>query len=281
MFRNLSPGAIGVGGDVHENLRLAKLGEFEGLDPNLTEADEMGVEAYKGLFDDAGLKMGGWGLPVDYRGDEGKFQDGLRDLPRLAAIGQALGCMRVPTWVLPFSDTLPFEENYDRHRRRFRAIAEILKDHGCSLGLEFIGPKTSRDGHKHEFIWSMSGMLGLADDVGTGNVGLLLDGWHWYTAHGTLAELEALRPEQVVYVHVNDAPAGVDVDAQIDNIRCLPGETGVIDIAGFLKALRKIGYDGPVTPEPFSAKLRDLPPDEVVTTVRDSMMTIWRQGGLA
>ena len=38
-------------------------------------------------------------------------------------------------------------------------------------------------------------------------------------------------------------------------MRRLPGATGVIDIAGFLQTLREIGYDGPVTPEPFEKRL--------------------------
>ena len=54
-----------------------------------------------------------------------------------------------------------------------------------------------------------------------------------------------------MYVHVNDAPAGVAMDDHVDNKRGLPGATGVIDIAGFLRALDTIGYLGPVTPEPF------------------------------
>ena len=103
-----------------------------------------------------------------------------------------------------------------------------------------------RAGKPHEFIWDMKRMLELGQVIGTGNVGLLLDCWHWYTSGGTVPELLALRPEQVVYVHVNDAPAGIDRDAQVDNVRCLPGETGVIDIVGFLQALQTIGYDGPV-----------------------------------
>ena len=39
----------------------------------------------------------------------------------------------------------------------------------------------------------------------------------------------------------------------IDNDRRLPMETGVIDLGGFLKRLAALAYDGPVTPEPFSA----------------------------
>ncbi len=93
--------------------------------------------------------------------------------------------------------------------------------------------------------------------------------------------VRALRPEQVVYVHVNDAPAGIDVDEQMDLVRDLPGATGVLDIVGFLHALRDIGYDGPVTPEPFKKELKDLPSDaERLQVVNASMDQIFQQAGL-
>ena len=64
-------------------------------------------------------------------------------------------------------------------------------------------------------------------------------------------------------------------------MRALPGETGVIDIAGFLQALRAIGYDGPVVPEPFKKELSDLPSDEArLRTVGAAMDAIFRQAGL-
>ena len=44
-------------------------------------------------------------------------------------------------------------------------------------------------------------------------------------------------------VHANDAPEGRAVDEQIDSERCLPGETGLIDIVTFLTCLKRIGYD--------------------------------------
>ncbi|MGD8239813.1 MAG: TIM barrel protein, partial [Armatimonadota bacterium] len=206
---------------------------------------------------------------------------GLAKLPEMAALGQALGCTRVPTWVRPVSDELTFEENFQLHARRLRACAEILRDNGCSLGLEFVAPKTSRIGAKYEFIHDLPGMLELCEAIGTGNVGLLLDCWHWYTAHGTVGQIKGLRPEQVVYIHVNDAPAGVEVDEQIDSVRCLPGATGVIDIAGFFQALTHIRATAPVTPEPFVKELREMPAEEAARTVGASMDKIWRQGGLA
>ena len=95
-----------------------------------------------------------------------------------------------------------------------------------------------------------------------------------------LGELQKLRKEDVVYVHVNDAPSGVPVDEQIDWKRRLPGETGVIDIAGFLKALKHIGYDGPVTPEPFDENLRKNLTNEAVQKVGKALDKVWRQAGI-
>ncbi|MDH7571598.1 MAG: TIM barrel protein, partial [Armatimonadota bacterium] len=173
----------------------------------------------------------------------------------------------------------PFAANFQFHVARFAPVARILADHGCRLALEFIGPQTLRNGKRYGFIHTMDGMLALAAAIGE-NVGLLLDAWHLYTSHGTLAEMDLLTNDQVVYVHVNDAPAGVPVDEQKDNVRCLPGETGVIDLPGFLRKLAAIGYDGPVTPEPFSQKLREMSPEDAVRTTAEALRKAWHAAGL-
>jgi sugar phosphate isomerase/epimerase len=148
--------------------------------------------------------------------------------------------------------------------RRLRPVAEILKAYGIWLGLEFVGPSTLRAGHKYDFVHSMDGMRAVGAAIGTGNVGLLLDCFHWYTAHGTLGDIEALPPQEVVYVHVNDAKAGRSADEQIDNEREMVGATGVIDIGSFFSALRNIGYDGPVTVEPFNQAVRNMTPEQAI-----------------
>jgi sugar phosphate isomerase/epimerase len=285
MYRCLSPGAIGVGVGLEEGLRLARLGNFEGLEVGMgdiaSRLEQGSKEAVLDLFNQAEIKPGGWGLPVDWRTkDAAKFVEDLDKLPRFAAAAQAIGCTRCSTWVLPFSDERPLEDNIEWHIQRFTPVAQILGDHGCSLGLEFIGPKTMRNGHQYDFVYDMNDMLKLGARIGP-NVGLLLDCWHWYTAGNTREELSRVSPDKVVYVHVNDAPAGIPVDEQVDNVRGMPGETGVIDIAGFLQTLQSIGYDGPVTPEPFSAKVRGISPEQAVTMTGESMMKIWRQAGFA
>jgi len=284
-FKNLSPGAVGISATMEECIEIAKAAGFEGMDVNLGEArktaDEKSPDAVKAMFADAGLRMGG-NVPIpDFRKDEETFQEGLKNLPEMAKLAQQVGVTRAATWIMPASDELPFDENFEQHRRRLRAIAEVLNDHGIGFGLEFVGPKTSRDGKKYEFIWDMAGMLKLCDAVGTPNMGLLLDCWHWYTSRGTVEDIKALKANQVVYVHVNDAPKGVAVDEHIDNQRAMPGETGVIDIGGFLNALKDIGYDGPITAEPFNPELRELPPAEAARRTAESLDNIWKIAGLS
>jgi len=123
-------------------------------------------------------------------------------------------------------------------------------------------------------------MTEMVRDIGLGNVGLLLDAWHWYTSGGTTDQIRGLSDADVVYVHINDAPAGIAVDQQIDAVRALPGETGVIDLTGFLQALRDISYRGPVTPEPFSARLNALAPDDAARETGEALLQVWRQAGL-
>jgi len=284
MFKSLCAGAIGVKGTTDQIARLAGEHGFGGMSFNAGEAagllDKGELDSLRAIYERHGLRPGAMGLPVQFRQDEEAFEKGLPELERQARAAQAFGCDRCATWILPASDELPFEENFELHRRRLKACAEILAACGCRLGLEFVGPKTSRAGRKYEFVYDMRGMLRLAEAIGTGNVGLLLDCWHWYCTEGTAEDIQALRAEQVVHVHVNDAPAGVRLDEQIDSRRAMPGETGVIDIAGFLRALERIGYDGPVMAEPFSRRIGELPAEEAVRVTSEALDKIFAAAGV-
>jgi len=283
MYRSLNTGAIGVRADLEGALTMAKAHGFDAIDFGIGEAQRIaeaqGADALTRKFEAAGVKPGPWGLPVDWRGDDEKFQQGLSELAAAAELGQRLAAQRVTTWVTPGHNERTRQQQYDYLLGRFRPIARILADHGCRLGLEFIGPKTSRTRLAHEFIYTAGDMLAFAHDIGP-NVGLLHDCWHWYTSGGTLEELKSLKAEDVVAVHVNDAPAGVERDAQIDNQRLLPMESGVIELPAYLRALQQIGYDGPVTVEPFSARLRELAPEQAVRETAESLGKAWNAAGL-
>lgn len=279
MYRALSPGMIGVRLPFNECVKLAAETGFGGIavDMAAATADPVGVRQ---LLEGNKLAPAAWGLPVDFRKDDQSFQDGLAKLPETAKVARQIGADRCSTWILPFSDTLGFRDNFELHKTRLRACAEVLAEYDCRLGLEFVGTKSMRDGHAHEFIHTQEGMLELCEAIGTGNCGLLFDCFHWYTSLGTLEDIRKLSDALVVDVHINDAVEGRGPEEQIDNERRLPGESGVIDLKGFLQGLNEIGYTGPVTPEPFSQRVREMEPAEAIRTTAAAMAKVWKAAGL-
>jgi sugar phosphate isomerase/epimerase len=153
---------------------------------------------------------------------------------------------------------LTYLANFKRHVERLRPIARVLADHELQLGLEYVGTYTSRATRKFPFVHSLAETRELIAEIGTGNCGIVLDSWHWWQAGDTLEDIRALTTKDVVSVDLNDAPADVPKEQQLDGRRELPSATGIINLAGFLQALQEMGYQGPVRAEPFNKSLNDL-----------------------
>ena len=284
MFKDLNLVAISIRDtSMQQGLELAKANGYEGFDPSIAEVEtlvqEKSVDYVKDLFKEAGVRPGAWMMPVNWRGDDAAYYEHMAKLPERAKLAADIGCTRAITVVLPFGN-IPFHENWDFHVKRLRPPAEILAEHGHSLAVEFIGPATTRGRFKYLFLNNMDGVLALAAAIGTGNIGLLYDVWHAYTAHATLDDLKKMSNDEIIYVHINDAPAGIEIDDQIDNVRALPGETGVIPLVEMLRILKDIGYDGPITAEPFSKKLDGIPPQEAASMVIKMVNKLWSEAGL-
>ena len=277
-FKNFAPGHIGVKANQQQALEYAVKYGFGGIAPSEGEfADKSAAEIseWVALMKQKGIRYGAAGLPVEFRRDEALFKNGMAQLPKRAALLKQLGVTRVATWITPGHNELTYLQNFKMLETRFREAAKVLKDNDLRLGLEFVGPRTSREKFRFPFVCTQVDMMELVDAVGTGNVGLLLDSWHWYTSHGTVKELERLSNKDIVHVHVNDAPAGVEIDQQIDNRRKLPATTNVIDLKGFINTLVKIGYDGPVECEPFDQELRKMDQAAIVQTTAESLKRLW------
>lgn len=266
MFASFNPGHVGIGVSLAEGLALAERHGFGGYDAALATLHEAvaahGAAAVREQFLARGLRVGAWNLPfVPYAVADEEWRAWLKTLPALLASASAVGARRACMWILPGDNELEYADNFEHHTDRFRPVAHLLAEHGIRLALEFVGPETSLRAFRHPFIRTPAGVLELGHAIGP-NCGLLLDIWHWHCVGGTLAELAKLKREQIVHVHVNDAPAGVPREELQDLSRKLPGATGVLDLDGFMGALADAGYDGPVTAEPFDAAINALPAEE-------------------
>ena len=271
---DLRCGAIGVRANQREAIELAHRYGFESVEPSAHFLAKLPDGELDELLADLKAKQLVWGaagLPVDFRRDEDRFREGIKQLPEIARGLQRAGVSRVGTWLSPAHSSLTYLANFRQHARRLREVARILGDHGQRFGLEYVGPKTSWTGGRHSFVHTMAETKELIAEIGRDNVGFVLDSWHWYTAHETDADLLTLSNQDVVACDLNDAPSGIPVDEQMDGSRELPAATGVIDLKAFLGALVKIGYDGPVRAEPFNKKLNALANDEAMAATAAAM----------
>jgi len=307
MYKNLCVPTLPGGKDMlneptkvalKEALQLAKATGYKGLEIRIEAVSkivqETSIDYVKNLFSEAGIIPSGWELPgalphwkgnydMSWRRTEECFQTLLERLPLFAKVSRDIGCNRVFTWPVSYSDEMDYEENFKFHVKRLKPVVSILKDYNLRLGLEWMAPKTCRIGHKYEFNHDMKGALALAEAIDKDNVGLLLDSWHWHISQNTVEDIKKLRADQVVYVHFNDAPKGIPMDEYMDLERAVPGETGVIDLVGFLKALKEIGYDGPVEAAAPGAKTLENTSSvqEAAKICSDALTKLFKEAGIS
>ena len=255
----LSLNSVPIGGKLswREFAVLAAKTGFKGVDVMLDSAMSDGVKLTHMMLEELRLQPAIVSLPVEFRKDDETFR---KDLPRLeeaAPFCAAIGCPRMMTYIMPAGDT-PKDELRRTYKARFTQIADILARSHVRLGLEFLGPLQFRQRARYEFIWKMPDMLAFAKECGS-NVGLTLDAWHWYHAGATPEDIVAAGRERIVTVHFDDAARQPPEEVR-DNERLLPGE-GVIDLLGFLRSLREIGYQDGLSIEVFGRGLKQMPPE--------------------
>jgi len=281
VIKGLTEAGIGRTGGLENFIELAAKYGFGAVDTGGGALEALiagrGLEGARDYLREKGVQIGAIGLPVQWRTTEEEFRSGLARLAKDAEAAAALGCTACNTYVLPSTD------HNAAHfmalaTRRLRTCAQILGAHGIRFGLEFVGPHHLRTQWKNPFIWDLNSTLDWIDAINERNVGLLFDAFHWYTNELAIDDILRLTPEQIVHVHINDARP-VPVSEVRDNDRLYPGE-GVIDLAGFLRALNQIGYKGVVAQEILTTKPPEGEPEALVKKSADAYRKVYAAAGL-
>jgi sugar phosphate isomerase/epimerase len=259
-------------------VRLAGKVGFGGVDVSLNAARMAGVEATLALFAEAKVKPAITNLPVPLASaDDAAFQDGFKQLEENAKFAAAIGLTRMMAVLSPGSPT-PKDERRKFLKDRLAPIAEILDRSKIRLGLEFLGPMYFRTKSPYQFIWTLPETVTFAKECGP-NVGVVLDAWHWHHSGGTTAEIVSAGKPAIVHVHVSDAKPAPPEEVR-DNQRHMPGE-GVIDLIGFFQALKAIGYEDGVSPEPLGRVPAEMPPEEGAKLALDTTLAVMKKAGVA
>jgi sugar phosphate isomerase/epimerase len=288
MYPSWNARAVGLSLTAQETIYTASTAGFTGVDLLVRDLVDSGedLEDLRRRMDDAGLRGGAWPLPVHWRGDQSRFDEDLKRLPRLAAAASCLGLTRTGTWILPEVDHVltpgtsgpeVIRGTRELHLDRLGRIAQVLADHGCRIGLEILGPATSRTGGRPAFIHRYADLTPHFDELrlNHSNTGVLVDSFHLFAA-GEQQEACLIWGEgAVVWVHLSD-PTQEDRASILDSERELPRPDGAGQCRQLLTLLQG-GYDGPVTAEPLGVHgtLRSLTPLAAAKQVLASLRSVW------
>ncbi|HEX7941150.1 MAG TPA: sugar phosphate isomerase/epimerase family protein [Gemmatimonadaceae bacterium] len=296
MFVSLPPWAVARNVGWPEQARLAARVGYKGIDWPFGAVREAGVDATRALLAELDIVPTIVNLPMrDPLGpDDAAFAAQLPRLDEDAAFCREIGCSRFQFVLSP--TTLHGESKAERRLqvlRRLSMISTVLAKHEMRMGLEFLGPLVFRmrrpgpNGAPPDpaspppvpFVWTLRETLALARAAGP-SIGVTLDAWHWYHSGGTVADIRAAEASRIVHVHVSDARP-MRAELVRDDMRWLPGE-GVIDLVGFFKALKAIGYRGGVAPETIGPRIpADMPPEESARIALEATLRVMRKAGVA
>ncbi len=144
----------------------------------------------------------------------------------------------------------------DRVAEAFAGVCDRAAEHGLLAHLEFLP-------------WSGVPDLETAASIvraaARPNAGVTLDTWHFSRSGSPLGALEKLPGNQVGAVQLSDAPAtaaSTDLPTESVEARLLPGD-GDADLVELVRVLDRIDSRAPIGVEVFSARLRELPAEEV------------------
>ncbi|WP_099361202.1 sugar phosphate isomerase/epimerase family protein [Fredinandcohnia onubensis] len=250
MLKGLSTAGIGKVSGLKEHIHLASINGFHAVETTIHELREFvetqGLRQAQEYLKEKNVIIGALQLPVEWRMDDARFKEGLKELVETAELASKFDCKTFFTYFMPSTDReiAPYLLELSK---RIQLMGRLIREYDMNLALEYVGPHHLRHKWKNVFIYDAKTTLQWLDLVGESNVGIVLDSFHWYTSQESIEDILAIETSRIKYVHLNDARP-IPVEDVLDNDRVFPGE-GAIDLEGFLKALDEINYTGLVTQE--------------------------------
>ena len=195
----------------------------------------------------------------------------LEDFQRFCRVAEAIGAETVIVVPSPRPKGVSLSAIEKESVRVLRELSALARPHGVRLAYEFLGFADCT-------VNTLAQCAAIVEKVKRGNVGLVLDTFHFFAGGSTVASIAEVNPEKIFIVHVNDverAPRRKMHDA----LRLFPGK-GILPLGRILRAVKAIGYRGDVSVEIFRPQYWNRPPLRVAREAKKSALAALRGAGL-
>jgi hypothetical protein len=271
VYKNLNCELLGITGRQSEIIELALTYGFAGIDIDIVDlmkrCQRGSFESAFRFINSAKLQVGGFEAPLDLDADDTAYASQLAKLNAVAEIARrseaAAAILNVPYE----TDRLPYPEYFEVIRKRVDEVADTFAKEEVSVALTFSAQNQGEQGKQFKFIGDVEAFVALAKSCPT--AGIVFDSWNWFCGGGTDEHLNAIGVERVRAARIGDCVEGVAPGAATCSDCLLPGSTGVIDNAGYLRKLAAADLAIPVsamgrlsesggTRDAFVAKTQDV-----------------------
>ena len=161
----------------------------------------------------------------------------------------------------------PYDCGVEQAIDGFGRLCDRAADHGLLVGIEWL-PFTN--------IATATDAAKIVRGADRPNGGYCADIWHHVRGADDFALIEALEPERIFSIQMNDGRRVPDLDDYREDClahRLPPGE-GEFDCVGFIRALRAMGVDAPISLEVCSTELWAAPADVAARASADAMRRV-------
>ena len=201
---------------------------------------------------------------INFR-DEAGYNEIKEGLKFCCETGAMIGCGK--TVVVPTFDIGPFTKTQIKEEtvKVLRELADIAAPYGMQLAFEFVGyPNCSVN--TLEQAWD------IVAATDRGNVGIVLDCFHFHAMNSRWEALEAMDPAKLFIFHLDDSE-DLPVGALRDDKRLWPGE-GAVDLARIFSILNAGGYDEMASIELFRPEYWEMDIGECVKTAYEKTKAV-------
>jgi len=261
-------------GDFDERVAAAAAAGMQGIGLYVFEYERLRTEEgrspadIRGVLDSNGIALADVEVARGWWATEGAEHEACQRIEALAyEMADEFG-VRYLQAIGPYD--CPFEQAVER----FAGLCDRAAAHGLLVGIEWLPYTNIADAADAQAI------VRAADRP---NGGYCVDIWHHVRGANDLTMIEALEPERVFAVQMNDGPLTPDLDDYKPDClanRVPPGD-GEFDCVGFVKLLAKMGVDAPISLEVCSTRLWDGPIEEAAHASADAMRRVLAAAGVA
>lgn len=276
---NLNASCLGIRARENEVIELALTYGFTtfDLDANsfIGNLQTRGPETATRFISSGNIKIGSFSVPVDLSADDAQFSEQWQALQSCLDTIASFGTSVAIATVSPHHSSLPYQENFERHRQRLDTMASELAKHGMRLAIDLGEDCQPSPEGGHSFIRSPEALIALMRTVSHEHIGICIDTWSWFQNEGTVQQIQALSSDKILYVRLSGVADPVE-DSSGELVpassRCLLSQNDqTVPTAEFRTLLDEIGFDGLIAPASHSLQVTGMSKDQVAKAAAKSL----------